>query len=160
MVSAREELERVEKDGGESERPIVSLKRGTIPRDPVERRGRHVMTPLEGNMAGASKPITVSMKQLRSRRRVRDGALIHSGSRPVASSCYEEPYARKCKYGSAGAPGEQSPGATRPGTHVPGTHFRTRRRPGPRVSRRFLTPHDLRRPARSSPLAPPRFHSG
>src|SRR5208282_2291331 len=80
MVSAREELERVEKDGGESERPIVSLKRGTIPRDPVERRGRHVMTPLEGNMAGASKPITVSMKQQRSRRRVRDGALIHSGS--------------------------------------------------------------------------------
>src|SRR5208282_3788625 len=80
VVSAREEIERVETDGGESERPIVSLKRGNHPRDPVERRGRHVMTPLEGNMAGASKPITVSMKQQRSRRRVRDGALIHSGS--------------------------------------------------------------------------------
>src|SRR5271157_4446486 len=56
VVSAREEIERVETDGGESERPIVSLKRGNHPRDPVERRGRHVMTPLEGNMAGASPP--------------------------------------------------------------------------------------------------------
>ena len=35
-------------------------------------------------MAGASKPITVYMKQQRSRHRVRDGALIDSGSRPVA----------------------------------------------------------------------------
>src|SRR5271157_4644583 len=41
------------------------------------------MTPLEGNMAGASKPRTMDTKQQRSRRRVRDGALIHSGSRPV-----------------------------------------------------------------------------
>jgi hypothetical protein len=86
MVSAREEFERVETDGGESERPIVSLKRGNHPRDPVERRGRHVMTPLEEHMAGASKPITVYKNQQRSRRRVRDGLLIHSGSRPVASS--------------------------------------------------------------------------
>ena len=86
MVSAREEFERVETDGGESERPIVSMKRGNHPRDPVERRGRHVMTPLEGNMAGASKPRTMDTKQQRSRRRVRDGLLIHSGSRPVASS--------------------------------------------------------------------------
>ena len=54
--------------------------------DPVERRGRHVMTPLEGHMAGASKPITVYKNQQRSRSRVRDGLLIHSGSRPVASS--------------------------------------------------------------------------
>ena len=44
------------------------------------------MTPLEGNMAGASKPGTVYMKQQRSRSRVRDGLLVHSGSRPVASS--------------------------------------------------------------------------
>src|SRR5271157_2509238 len=65
VVSAREEIERVETDGGESERPIVSLKRGNHPRDPVERRGRHVMTPLEGNMAGASKPLTVPTKQQR-----------------------------------------------------------------------------------------------
>jgi len=77
---------RAEMDGGESERPIVSLKRGNHPRDPVEKRGRHVMTPLERHMAGASKPITVDTKQQRSQRRVRDGALIHSGSRPVASS--------------------------------------------------------------------------
>src|SRR5271157_3579082 len=60
MVSAREDIEWVETGVGESERPIVSLKRGNRPRDPVERRGRHVMTPLEGNMAGASKPLTVA----------------------------------------------------------------------------------------------------
>jgi hypothetical protein len=42
VVSAREEFERVETNGGESERPIVSLKRGNHPRDPAERRGRHV----------------------------------------------------------------------------------------------------------------------
>ena len=35
-------------------------------------------------MAGASKPITVYMKQQRLWRQVRDGALLHSGSRPVA----------------------------------------------------------------------------
>ena len=86
VVSAREEFERAETDGGESERPILSMKRGNHPRDPVERRGRHVMTPLEGNMAGASEPITVYTNQQRSRRRVRDGALIHLGSRPVACS--------------------------------------------------------------------------
>jgi len=50
-------------NGGESERPIVSMRRGNRPSDPVERRGRHVMTPLEGNMAGASKPLTVDTKQ-------------------------------------------------------------------------------------------------
>ncbi len=86
VVSAREEFERVETDGGESERPILSLKRGNHPRDPVERRGRHVMTPLEEHMAGASKPITVYKNQQRSQSRVRDGALNHSGHRPVASS--------------------------------------------------------------------------
>src|SRR5271166_6576436 len=31
VVSAREDIERVETDGGESERPIVSLKRGNHP---------------------------------------------------------------------------------------------------------------------------------
>ena len=31
------------------------------------------MTPLEGHMVGASKPLTVYMNQERSRRRVRDG---------------------------------------------------------------------------------------
>ena len=67
VVLTREEIERVETDGGESERPIVSMKRGNHPRDPVERRGRHVMTPLEGNRAGASEPI-VTCKQQRSRR--------------------------------------------------------------------------------------------
>jgi len=70
-------------------------------------------------MAGASKPITVYMKRQRSRRRVRDGALINSGSGPVPSPGFKEPYARRGKYGSAGAPGEQSPGATRPGTPNP-----------------------------------------
>ena len=87
VVSAREDTERVETDGGESERPIVSLKRGNHPEGPrEENRGRHVMTPLEGNMAGASKPITVYKNQQRPRSRVRDGLLIHSRSRPVARS--------------------------------------------------------------------------
>jgi hypothetical protein len=39
MVSAREEIERVEKDGGESERPIVSLKRGNHPEGPRGEKG-------------------------------------------------------------------------------------------------------------------------
>ena len=65
VVSAREEFERVETDGGESERPIVSWKLGNHPRAPVERRERPVMTPLEGNTAVASKPLTVPTKQQR-----------------------------------------------------------------------------------------------
>jgi hypothetical protein len=56
---------RVETNGGESERPVVSSKRGNHPRDPVEKRGRHVMTPLEGNMASASKLVDVFTKQQR-----------------------------------------------------------------------------------------------
>ena len=55
--------ERVEKDSGESERPVVSSRRGNHPEGPRGERGRHVMTPLEGNMAGASKPLTVDTKQ-------------------------------------------------------------------------------------------------
>ena len=43
---------RVEKDGGGSDRPIVSTKRGNHARDPVERRGRLVMTPLAGKQGG------------------------------------------------------------------------------------------------------------
>src|SRR5512140_2369493 len=39
--------------------------RGTIPRDPAEGRGCRVMRPLEGNMAGASKPVDVSTKRQR-----------------------------------------------------------------------------------------------
>ncbi len=64
------------------ERPIVSMKRGNHPRDPVERRGRQVITPLEGNMAGASKPITVNTKQ---QRIARPGAW-RTLCRPVACS--------------------------------------------------------------------------
>jgi len=78
MVSAREDIERVEKDGGESERPIVSLKRGNHPEGPRGEKGTPCHDTVEGNMAGASKPITVYKNQQRSRRRVRDGALIHS----------------------------------------------------------------------------------
>src|SRR5271157_5726060 len=54
---------------------------------------------------------------------------------------YEEPYARKCKYGSAGAPGEQSPGATRPGTR-PGrdrTNRVEQQRPRPRRCSRYTS---------------------
>ena len=43
----------------------------------VERRGRHVMTPLEGHMAGASKPLTVPTKQQR---------IAVSGTRRIADS--------------------------------------------------------------------------
>ena len=80
VVSAREEFERVETNGGESERPVVSLKRGNHPRDPVEKRGRHVMTPLEGDMAGASKPRTVDTKRQR---------IAASGTRRSADSLRE-----------------------------------------------------------------------
>ena len=55
-IGSWKNFKRVETDGGESERPIISLTGGNHPRDPVEIKGRHVMTPLEGNMAGASKP--------------------------------------------------------------------------------------------------------
>ncbi len=156
------EIERAEKIGGESERPVVSRKRGNHPEGPRGEKGTpchdtvggkqgpilksgdcytnvshclkatcvddnqnwtanfqvrctiRVKIPLretfvfpgkmgffgpptgaeptafldqtQGNMAGASKPGTVPTKRQWSRRRVRDGALIHSGSRPVASS--------------------------------------------------------------------------
>jgi len=39
VVSAREDIERVEMDGGESERPIVSLKRGNHPEGPRGEKG-------------------------------------------------------------------------------------------------------------------------
>ena len=39
MVSAREDIERVETGGGESERPIVSLKRGNHPAGPRGEKG-------------------------------------------------------------------------------------------------------------------------
>ena len=39
MVPAREEFERVEMDGGESERPIVSLKWGNHPEGPRGEKG-------------------------------------------------------------------------------------------------------------------------
>ena len=39
MVSASEGIERVEKDGGESERPIVSPKRGNHPEGPRGEKG-------------------------------------------------------------------------------------------------------------------------
>src|SRR5208282_5118315 len=48
MVSAREEFERVETDGGESERPIVSLKRGNHPEGPRGEKG----TPCHDTVGG------------------------------------------------------------------------------------------------------------
>ena len=44
------------------------------------------MTPLEGNMAGASKPLTVYRTNNGRGVGYETEALIHSGSRPVASS--------------------------------------------------------------------------
>ncbi len=48
MVSAREEIERVGKDGGESERPIVSPKRGNHPEGPRGEKG----TPCHDTVGG------------------------------------------------------------------------------------------------------------
>ena len=49
-----------------SERLIVPVSQGNRSRrDPGEGRGRQVMEPLEGNMAGASKPDPVSTRQQR-----------------------------------------------------------------------------------------------
>ena len=48
MVSAREAIKRVEKDGGESERPVVSLKRGTCPEGPRGEKG----TPCHDTVGG------------------------------------------------------------------------------------------------------------
>src|SRR5271157_3284627 len=52
MVSAREELERVEKDGGESERPIVSLKRGNHPEGPRGEKGTSCHDTVGGKHGG------------------------------------------------------------------------------------------------------------
>jgi hypothetical protein len=48
MVSAREDIERVETDGGESERPIVSWKRGNHPEGPRGEKG----TPCHDTVGG------------------------------------------------------------------------------------------------------------
>ena len=48
VVSAREEFERAEKDGGESERPIVSSKRGNHPEGPRGEKG----TPCHDTVGG------------------------------------------------------------------------------------------------------------
>ncbi len=48
VVSAREEFERVETDGGESERPIVSWKRGNHPEGPRGEKG----TPCHDTVGG------------------------------------------------------------------------------------------------------------
>src|SRR5271157_2446146 len=48
VVSAREDIERVETDGGESERPIVSLKRGNHPVGPCGEKG----TPCHDTVGG------------------------------------------------------------------------------------------------------------
>ena len=48
MVLTREDIERVEKDGGESERPAVSLKRGNHPEGPRGEKG----TPCHDTVGG------------------------------------------------------------------------------------------------------------
>ena len=48
VVSAREEFERVETDGGESERPIVSMKRGNHSKGPRGEKG----TPCHDTVGG------------------------------------------------------------------------------------------------------------
>jgi RNA-directed DNA polymerase len=67
MVSPSEaQTKRGETVRRESERSIVPSKLGNLTRrDPVEGRGRRVAEALGGNMAGASKPDSVSTKQQR-----------------------------------------------------------------------------------------------
>ncbi len=52
MVSAREDIERVEMDGGESERPIVSLKRGNHPEGPRGENGTPCHVTVGGTHGG------------------------------------------------------------------------------------------------------------
>ena len=55
MVSAREEIERVETDGGESERPIVSLKRGNHPEGPRGEKGMRCHDTVGGKHGGCNE---------------------------------------------------------------------------------------------------------
>ena len=52
VVSAREEFERVETGGGESERPIVSLKRGNHPEEPRGEKGTPCHDTVRGTHGG------------------------------------------------------------------------------------------------------------
>jgi len=52
VVSAREEIERVEMNGGESERPIVSMKRGNHPEGPRGEKGTPCHDTVRGTHGG------------------------------------------------------------------------------------------------------------
>src|SRR5271166_1472980 len=95
-------FERVEMDGGESERPTVSLKRGNHPEGPRGEKGTPCHDTVGGKHGGciearnrAHETTTVAASGTR-----RSADSLREPSRSVLM--YEEPYARKCKYGSAG----------------------------------------------------------
>ena len=71
----------------ETERPPIIVDAGEPHEGPRGEKGRHVMTPLEGHMAGASKRRTMHWIQYGLGSRVRGGLLIHSQRHLEARSC-------------------------------------------------------------------------
>ena len=155
MVSAREEF-RTGRDGRRGVGASHSIVEAGEPSERTPwRRGPDVMTPLEGNMAGASKPGTVYLKQQRSRRRVRDGKRRFTQGAVPERAHDMRSRMRKCKYGICGSSRGAIPG--RPG---PELQVWCPELPRPRNShRRDGRPHRLPSPlstARSRrPVTPP-----
>src|SRR5208283_1598124 len=80
VVSAREEFERVETDGGESERPIVSLKRGNHPEEPRGEKGTPCHDTVGGTHGGC----------IETHNRVQEPTTVaESGTRRIADSLRE-----------------------------------------------------------------------
>ena len=80
MVSAREEFERVEMDGGESERPIVSPKRGNHPEEPRGEKG----TPCHDTVRGTHGGCIETQNHV-----VEPTTVAESGTRRIADSLRE-----------------------------------------------------------------------
>jgi hypothetical protein len=80
MVSAREDIERVDADGGESERPIVSLKRGNHPEGPRGEKGTPCHDTVGGTHGGC----------IETHNRVQEPTMVaESGTRRIADSLRE-----------------------------------------------------------------------
>ena len=92
---------RGEKGGRESEHLVVSSKRGNRPSWTPWREGDAALWTSSRNHAEGIEPPSVSPQS---------GWVVRGTANPQR----DEPYARKCTYGSVGALGEQSPRATRP----------------------------------------------
>ena len=96
MVSAREDIERVETGGGESERPVVSLKRGNHPEGPRGEKGTPCHDTVGGKHGGCIETLN----------RVHETTTVaESGTRRIAD-LLREPSLRRCaKITSAGSAG-------------------------------------------------------